>query len=77
MISKIYSAALMGIDAYMVEVKTHIEGNIPYFGIVGLPDGHFLLASGRCEKDKGCTGQAKLAASDEECGFPFREKSCP
>jgi magnesium chelatase family protein len=38
MISKIFSAALMGIDAYVVEVETHIEGNIPYFGIVGLPD---------------------------------------
>lgn len=38
MISKILSAGLMGIDAYMVEVETHIEGGMPYFGIVGLPD---------------------------------------
>ncbi len=38
MISKIYSAALMGIDAYLVEVETHIERGIPVFGIVGLPD---------------------------------------
>lgn len=38
MISKIYTAALMGIDAYLVEVETHTEGNSPYFGIVGLPD---------------------------------------
>jgi len=28
----------MGIDAYLVEVETHTEGNVPYFGIVGLPD---------------------------------------
>ncbi|MEJ2054620.1 MAG: magnesium chelatase domain-containing protein, partial [Calditrichaceae bacterium] len=28
----------MGIDAYAVEVETHIEGGMPYFGIVGLPD---------------------------------------
>ncbi len=38
MISKVYSAALMGINAYQVEVETHLEGNVPYFGIVGLPD---------------------------------------
>ncbi len=38
MISKIYSAAVMGIDAYLVEVETHLERGMPYFGIVGLPD---------------------------------------
>ncbi len=38
MISKVFSAALLGIDAYLVEVETHMEGNVPYFGIVGLPD---------------------------------------
>jgi magnesium chelatase family protein len=38
MISKVHSAAVMGIDAYIVEVETHIERSIPYFGIVGLPD---------------------------------------
>lgn len=34
-------------------------------GIVGLLDGQFLSASGRCEKDKGCWGSARLAAQDE------------
>ncbi len=38
MISKIFSAALMGIDAYIVEVETHMERNMPSFNIVGLPD---------------------------------------
>jgi magnesium chelatase family protein len=38
MISKVFTAALMGIDAYPIEVETHIEGNVPFFGIVGLPD---------------------------------------
>ncbi len=38
MISKVHSSAVMGIDAYIVEVETHIERSIPYFGIVGLPD---------------------------------------
>ena len=38
MISKVLSAAVLGIDAYQVEVETHMEGGLPYFGIVGLPD---------------------------------------
>ncbi len=39
MISRIYSAALMGIDAYMVEVEANIEGKtLPGFATVGLPD---------------------------------------
>ena len=38
MLSKVLSAAVYGIDAYIVEVETHMEGNVPYFNIVGLPD---------------------------------------
>jgi magnesium chelatase family protein len=38
MLSKIYSGATYGIDAYVVEVETHIDKNIPGFTIVGLPD---------------------------------------
>ncbi len=38
MISKVLTSAVMGIDAYQVEVETHIEGNVPFFTIVGLPD---------------------------------------
>ncbi|MBU0561216.1 MAG: YifB family Mg chelatase-like AAA ATPase [Bacteroidetes bacterium] len=38
MISKIYSSATFGIDAYIVEVETHYEKQIPSFTIVGLPD---------------------------------------
>ena len=40
-------------------------------GIVGLPDGRFLVAGGRCEKDKGCTGSARLAVPDEKSGLRF------
>ena len=39
MLSKILSAAVIGIDAYIVEVEVHLEGRSPYFNIVGLPDG--------------------------------------
>jgi magnesium chelatase family protein len=38
MLSKVLSSAVHGIDAYIVEVETHMEGNIPSFTIVGLPD---------------------------------------
>ena len=38
MLSKIYSSATYGIDAYLVEVETNVEKRIPGFTIVGLPD---------------------------------------
>ncbi len=38
MLSKIFSSATIGIDAYLVEVETNVEKNIPSFTIVGLPD---------------------------------------
>lgn len=38
MLSKVSSGAVLGIDAFIVEVETHMEGNVPYFGLVGLPD---------------------------------------
>jgi magnesium chelatase family protein len=38
MLSKIYSSSTYGIDAFIVEVETHVEKQIPGFIIVGLPD---------------------------------------
>ena len=38
MFSKVYTAALMGIDAHLIEVETHMEGNVPSYSLVGLPD---------------------------------------
>lgn len=38
MLSKIYSSATYGINAYLVEVETNVEQQIPGFTIVGLPD---------------------------------------
>jgi len=38
MISKVYSAATYGIDAYLVEVETNCERLVPLFIMVGLPD---------------------------------------
>jgi len=42
-------------------------------GIVGLRDGRLLSASGKCEKDKGCTGTARIALADEKTGLRIGE----
>jgi len=36
--SKLYSSATYGINAYLVEVETHFQAQVPTFTIVGLPD---------------------------------------
>jgi len=38
MLAKVYSSALMGIDAYPVEVEVDLARGLPKFNIVGLPD---------------------------------------
>ena len=39
MLSRVWSAATVGVDALPVEVETHIEPNLPRWTVVGLPDG--------------------------------------
>ena len=50
------------------QVKGRYEFNCS-LGIEGLADGRLLSASGRCEKDKGCTGNVQLAIPDETAGL--------
>ncbi|MGA1869179.1 MAG: YifB family Mg chelatase-like AAA ATPase [bacterium] len=38
MISKLYSASLLGIDAYPIEVEVDLAKGLPFFSTVGLPD---------------------------------------
>ena len=38
MLSKVFTSATYGIDAFLVEVETHCDKQIPGFTIVGLPD---------------------------------------
>jgi magnesium chelatase family protein len=38
MYSKLFSASLIGISAYIVEIETHIDTGLPSFQVVGLPD---------------------------------------
>ncbi len=39
MLARIASAAVLGIDAYLVDVETDIASGIPSFATVGLPHG--------------------------------------
>jgi len=39
MFSKIFSAAVLGIEGYIVEVETHLEKGVPSIATVGLPEG--------------------------------------
>jgi magnesium chelatase family protein len=38
MLSKTFSSAVLGIDAYLIEVEVDISRGLPYFATVGLPD---------------------------------------
>ncbi len=38
-------------------------------GVVGLPDGRMLVASGRCVQDLGCSGRVDIAVADDEVGL--------
>ncbi len=36
--SKVFSAAIVGLDAQIIEVETDVSYGLPVFNIVGLPD---------------------------------------
>jgi len=38
LLSKLYSAAICGVEAFMVEIEVDIHPGLPSFNIVGLPD---------------------------------------
>ena len=38
MLSKVFSAALLGLDAQIIEVETNVSYGLRHFEIVGLPD---------------------------------------
>lgn len=54
--------------------KFNLQGRYEFdssLGIAGLPDGRLFSASGRCIKDKGCTGSAQVAVPDDKSGLRF------
>jgi len=44
-------------------------------GIVQLPDGSFLVASGHCDRGNGCTGSVRRAVRDDQSGLRFSDGS--
>ncbi len=62
MFSKVLSATTLGIDAYLVEVETHYEKNIPSFTVVGLPD--------NAVKES----RERVNAAIRNSGYPFPRK---
>jgi magnesium chelatase family protein len=62
MLSKILSGSTYGVDAYVVEVETHIEKQIPSFSIVGLPDNAVRES------------RERVTAAIKNCGFEFPTK---
>jgi magnesium chelatase family protein len=59
MLFKIASAALQGIDAYVVDVEVDVSGGLPNYTVVGLPD-----ASVRESKER-------VKAALKNCGYDF------
>ncbi|MBM2841750.1 MAG: magnesium chelatase family protein [Bacteroidetes bacterium] len=59
MLSKVLTCATYGVNAYVVEVETHIEKQIPGFSIVGLPD--------NAVKES----RERITAAIKNCSFDF------
>jgi len=59
MLSKVLSGATYGVNAFIVEVETHLERQIPGFSIVGLPD--VAVRESR----------ERILAAIRNCGFEF------
>lgn len=62
MISKVYSSAVFGIDAYIVEVEVDISSGFPQFATVGLPEGAVKESKER------------VASAIKNCRFKFPQK---
>jgi magnesium chelatase family protein len=62
MFSKVFAAAVLGIEGYLVEVETHLEGGLPCFATVGLPEGAVKESKDR------------VSAAIKNSGFHFPRK---
>jgi len=62
MISKVFSSAVFGIDAYLVEVEVDISTGFPGFATVGLPEGAVKESKER------------VVAAIKNCGYKFPQK---
>ena len=65
MIAKTFSATVLGIDAYLIEVEVDVSVGMSVFNIVGLPDG---TIQGKSGSDPVCSQQFRIQ-------FPCPESS--
>jgi len=63
MLAKVLSAAVVGLDAHLVEVEVDIAGGLPQFSVVGLPD-----ATVRESRDR-----VRAALKNTGFGFPVKK----
>ena len=63
MLAKVLSAAIVGLDAHLIEVEVDISGGLPQFSIVGLPD-----ATVRESRDR-----VRAALKNTGFGFPIKK----
>src|ERR671924_16454 len=62
MLAKVFSSAVLGIDAYLVEVEVDLAPGLPAFAVVGLPD-----ASVKESRER-----VKAAVQNSGLDFPVR-----
>jgi len=65
MLAKVLSSAVIGVDAYLVEVEVDIAMGLPTFNTVGLPD-----TSVKESRDR-------VKAAIKNSGFDFRRVGSP
>ncbi len=63
MFSRLLSASTMGVNAFLVEVETHLEAGLPAFSVVGLPDSAVREARER----------VSAAIKNSGLGFPIKK----
>ena len=62
MIAKVFSSAVLGVDAYLVEVEVDIALGLPQFATVGLPEGAVKESKER------------VRAAIKNCGYDFPQR---
>jgi magnesium chelatase family protein len=62
MLARVTSAALLGIDAYLVDVEADIAAGLPSFATVGLPQGAVR------------EGKERVAAAIQNAGLSFPQQ---
>ncbi len=65
MVSKIFSAAVIGLNAALIEVEAGVNNGLPFTIIVGLPDAAILESKER----------VKAAIRHSECNYPYSRVS--